>query len=106
MITLQAFHQDFLQTILSDAESRGLMKPQSFFENICEDLVRTGDLSNNYTASEYSKTGIEVYGYDYDDERRILSLLCHQFFQEDDIQTLTKSIIDTKFNRMKKFFQK
>jgi len=31
MITLNEFHQDFLQSILSDAKSRGLMKPQAFF---------------------------------------------------------------------------
>jgi len=106
MISLQEFHQDFLQLILSDSESRGLMKPQSFFENICEDLLRTGDLTNNYTAAEYSKRGLEVYGYDYDVERKILSLLAHQFFQEEEIQTLTKNHIDTKFNRLKTFFHK
>ena len=82
MISLKDFHQDFLQSILSDSESRGLMKPQSFFENICEDLLRTGDLTNNYTVAEYSKRGLEVYGYDYDEERKILSLLANQFFQE------------------------
>jgi len=106
MISLKDFHQDFLQSILSDAESRGLMKPQSFFENICEDLLRTGDLTNNYTAAEFSKRGLEVYGYDYDEERKILSLLANQFFQEEEIQTLTKNQIDTKFKRLKEFFHK
>ena len=37
MITLQEFHQDFLQSILSDTQSRGIPKPQAFFENVCED---------------------------------------------------------------------
>lgn len=106
MISLMEFHQDFLQSILSDAESRGLMKPQAFFENVCEELVSTGDLTNNYTAAEYIKTGMEVYGYDYDNERKILSILVHQFFQEDEIRTLTKSNISTKFNRLKTFYKK
>ncbi|KJS87146.1 MAG: abortive phage infection protein, partial [Peptococcaceae bacterium BICA1-8] len=106
MISLNEFHQDFLQSILSDAESRGLMKPQAFFENVCEELVSTGDLTNNYTAAEYIKTGMEVYGYDYDQERKILSILVHQFFQEDEIETLTKSHITTKFNRLKTFYKK
>jgi AIPR protein len=106
MITLEEFHQDFLQSILSDAESRGLMKPIAFFENICEELVSTADLTNNYTAAEYIKNGIEVHGYDYDEERKILSILVHQFFQEDTIQTLTKNHINSKINRLKKFFQK
>lgn len=106
MITLKEFHQDFLQSVLIDAESRGLMKSQSFFENVCEELIRTGDLTNNYTFAEYIKTGIEVYGYDYDEERQLLSIVVHQFFQEDEIKTLTKSIITTKFNNLKEFYIK
>jgi len=95
-----------MQSILIDAESRGLLRSQAFFENVCEELIRTGDLSNNYTFAEYSKTGMEAYGYDYDEERKVLSILIHQYFQEDNIQTVTKSIITTKFNRLKTFFRK
>lgn len=106
MITLEEFHQDFLQSILSDADSRGLMKPQAFFENVCEELVSTGDLTTNYTSAEYIKTGIEVYGYDYDEERQILSVLVHQFFQDNEIMTLTQNLIKTKFNRLRTFILK
>ncbi len=103
MISLEEFHEDFLQSVLSDSQSRGLMKPQAFFEHVCEDLISTGDLTKNYAAAEYLKTGLEIYGYDYDNERKILSLLVHQFFQEDKIQTLTKSIIDSKFKKLESF---
>jgi hypothetical protein len=106
MITLDEFHQDFLQSILSDAKSRGLMKPQAFFENVCEELIIVGDLTPNYTYAEFSKKGMEVFGYDFDDERKILSLLVHQFFQEDTIQTLTKNQIDIKYKRLTTFFEK
>ncbi|BAC12133.1 hypothetical conserved protein [Oceanobacillus iheyensis HTE831] len=106
MISLEEFHQDFLQSILSDSESRGIMKPQAFFENVCEELINTGDLTINYTAAEYIKNGIEVYGYDFDEERKILTVLVHQFFQEDKIETLTKNHIKTKFNRLKTFLKK
>ncbi|MBX3007645.1 MAG: AIPR family protein [Melioribacteraceae bacterium] len=82
------------------------MKPQSFFENVCEELTNIGDLTNNYTSAEYTKRGMEVYGYDYDEERGVLSLLVHQFFQEDEIQTLTQSIITSKYNRLKSFLGK
>ena len=106
MAAIEDFHQDFLQSVLSDAESRGLLKAQSFFEIVCEDLVSVGDLTNNYTPAEYIKRGIEVYGYDYDEERRILTILNHQFFQDDVIQTLTKGQIEAKFNRLQNFFNK
>jgi len=106
VITIQEFHQDFLQSILSDADSRGLMKPQAFFENVCEVLTSTGDLTSNYTAAEYTKKGLEVYGYDYDEERKILTLLAHHFFQDEELQTLSKSQIDIKFKKLKAFYTK
>lgn len=106
MATLSEFHQDFLQSILSNAEASGIMKPQSFFELVCDDLVSVGDLTNDYTQAEYTKRGMEVHGYDFDAERKILTLLNHQFFQEDEIQTLTKSQIDIKFSRLRTFFSK
>lgn len=105
MISLEEFHQDFLQSILSDTESRGLMKPQAFFENVCEELVSSGDLTTNYTAAEYVKKGIEVHGYDLDENRKLLSLIAHQFFQEEEMQTLLKKDIETKFSRLKAFFR-
>lgn len=103
MITVEEFHQDFLQSILSDSESRGLMKAQSFFELVCEDLMRVGDLTNNYEMAEFIKPGSEVYGYDYDDDRKIFTLINFQFFQEDTIETLTRQHLTQKFNRLKKF---
>jgi len=106
MISLEEFHQDFLQSILSDADSRGLMKPQAFFENVCEDLISTGDLTKDYENADYSKKGLEVHGFDYDEERKILSLLVHQFFQTDEIETLTKQHISTKFKRLESFYVK
>lgn len=106
MISIDQFHEDFLQGILIDSQSRGLLRPQAFFENVCEELINSGDLSTNYTFAEYTKKGMEVHGYDYDEERKILSLLVYEFFQEDDIQTLIKGSIDTKFNRLKTFLSK
>jgi hypothetical protein len=82
------------------------MTPQSFFEIVCEELTEIGDLTKNYTVAEYTKRGLEIYGFDYDDERGVLSLLVHQFFQDDQIQTLTQNQISVKFNRLKTFLTK
>ncbi len=104
MIGLKEFHQDFIQSVLADSENRGLLKSQAFFENVCDELVSSGDLTVNHTAAEYIKQGIEVQGFDYDEERRMLTLLVHEFFQDDDMHTLTKSVIETKFRRLKGYF--
>lgn len=104
MISIEEFYENFTQSILSDTESRGLLKTESFFENVCEELVGIGELTINYTMSEYIKKGLEVNGYDYDEERGLVTLIVHNYFQEDIIQTLTKQQIDTKFKRLKRYF--
>lgn len=106
MSDLAEFHEDFLQSVLADSESRGLLKAQSFFEMVCEDLITAGDLTRNYAPADYSKKGMEVSGFDYDDERKILTLLNYHFFQDNSIQTLTKGAIDTKLSRLRGFYQK
>lgn len=104
MINLEDFYKDFIQTILSDADSRGLFNQVAFFENVCEELVSIGELTVNYTEADCEITlgrkTLEACGYDYDEEREILSVLVHQFFQEDEIETLTNKIIEKKFNRV------
>lgn len=106
MVSLEEFHQYFTQSILSDAESRTLLRPQAFFETVCEDLVSIGDLTKNYTYAEYIKKGTEAFGFDFDEERGVLTILNHQYFQDDEIQTLTRTQLDSKFTRMKSFLKK
>jgi hypothetical protein len=105
--SLEEFHQDFLQTILSDSQSREISKAESFFEKVCEQLISSADLTKNYANANYYKKGIRVDGFDYDEERKILSLLVSQFFQtEEKIETLTNKHIDDKFKQLKTFYQK
>lgn len=106
MVNLEEFHEYFTQSVLSDAESRTLLKPQAFFETVCEDLVSTGDMTRNYTYAEYIKKGVEAFGYDFDEERGLLTILNHHYFQDDEIQTLTMTQLESKFTRMKAFLKK
>ena len=106
MLDKEEFHSELIQSILSDSESRGLMNAQCFFETICEELSELGDLTKNYSIAEYKKRGIEVYGYDFDEERKILTIISLEYYQENDIQTLTKDLVIAKFNRLKNFFEK
>lgn len=107
MTTLEDFHDDLIQTTLSIADSRGLLNSQAFFEYVCEELSSTGELSVNYSEADIrilkGRNPVEAYGYDFDDERGVLSILTHEFFQEDQIQTLTLDAIDKKIKRLKNF---
>lgn len=100
-ITLEEFHQDFMQRIYSDADSRGLLRSQAFYENVCEELIESGDLTNNYTVAEYIKNNIQVCGFDYDEEREVLTLLGHKFYQEDELQTILVSEVSTSFRNLR-----
>lgn len=106
MISLEEFHQNLLQSILTDTQSRGLTHSKSFFENICESLVEIAELTRNYTQAQYTKRGMEIYGYDYDDEREVLTLITQIFFQEEALQTLNLDEISTKFRQLKTFLDK
>lgn len=108
MITKIEFYENFLQDILIESDSRGLMKSEAFFENIAEELVEIGDLSTNYTYAGYSReqsTGtIEISGYDYDEERKMLTLINQIFNQEDSFVSITKADIENSINRTRRFF--
>ena len=103
MVSLDDFHQDFMQDIVSQAQSRGISKQEAFFESVCDSLVDEGELSQDYMIAEYNKRDMEVSGYDFDVERGKLSLLVHCLFQNDDIQTLIKAQIESKFKKLENF---
>lgn len=110
MITKKEFNENLIQNILSDCEVRGVMKSQSFFENICEELLEEGELTNNYTSAEFfketSKGTVEIFGFDYDEDRKVLTLINQNFFQLiSDNNGLTKSDIESKLNKTRRFFE-
>ncbi|WP_455795576.1 AIPR family protein [Clostridium butyricum] len=106
MITLEEFNNDFIQSVFSSAEGSAVMKSQAFFENVCEWLITSGDITKDYQYSEYLKTGIEISGFDYDNERGMLTLLVNQFYQDEEIQTITLNTINSKTKRIQKFYTK
>jgi hypothetical protein len=102
-ITLEDFYNNLTQDVISESQSRDLIRPKAFFEICNEELIENAEISNNYEYAFFQDRGVEVSGFDYDDERKILSLIVSQYYSDDEIITLTKDIIDTKFKRLKKF---
>jgi len=102
-IDINEFYDNLLQQVISESQSRDLMRQQAFFEIVNEELIETAEITPNYSYAYYKKTGVEVSGYGYDEGREILFLTVSEFFDNDELQTLTKSLIDAKFNRLKSF---
>ena len=111
MIEIEEFHRNFIQDVLSTANSSSLGYNISFFETVAQELVETGELPDNYQYAyfQYSEPRfkMEVSGYAYDDERQILYVLASQFFQnEDSIETITTKLADQHFKRANNFVKK
>ncbi|GLH58237.1 AIPR family protein [Helicobacter ailurogastricus] len=105
MFGLEEFHQDFMQRVAVETQSRGMSKHEAFIESIRDELVKEGELSESCELAEYNKKDMEVCGYAFDEERGELSLLVSCFFQSDTLQTLTKAQIDSKFKKLKTFLK-
>ncbi len=99
---LEEFYENLTQEVISESQSRDLIRQQAFFEIINEDLIDNGELTPNYDYAFYQKTGVEISGFGYDENRRILSLMVSEYFNEDQVETLTKGTIDAKFKRLRK----
>jgi len=102
-IDINEFYENLSQQIISESQSRDLMRQQAFFEIVNEELIETAEITPNYEYAYYKKTGIEISGFGYDEGREILFLTVSEFFDESELQTLTKSLIEAKFNRLKGF---
>ena len=104
-ITIEEFYEDLNQEIISESRSRELVRSEAFFENICEELIETGELSPDYEFAFYQSKGVEICGYSYYEDRKILSLMVSSYFQDDEFEKtkIDQSQITTKFKRLKKF---
>ena len=104
-ISLEDFHKNITQEVIAESLSRDLIRPKAFFEICNEELIENAELSNNYEYAFYKDRGVEISGFGYDDERKILSMMVSQYYTEDEIITLTKDNIDTKFKRLGNFLK-
>ena len=78
-------------------------KSDVFRRMIGEYLEEDGDLSDIIWA-EYNQRDMEISGYSFDKERGLLTVIGDYFFQNEQIQTLTKDLYERTFKRLKAFF--
>lgn len=107
---IDEFHESMIQDVLASANSRSLNYGEVFYEQICEELIETGELATNLTGAYFKYlTGrypMEVAGYAYDEDRQVFTVVVSEFFQEDIIETLTSKIIEQKVKRANNFVKK
>jgi len=108
MYTLEDFHEQLIQGVYSSAESTGTMREEAFLNEVSTYLIDDADLTEKVQFADYRNTniGLEVHGYDYDEERGIFTLIVHEFSQSDKIINIGRSTLESKFKRLKKFFDR
>lgn len=106
MFSIEDFHEYLVQSVFSSADCSGCMREEAFLEEVSAYLIDESDVSENVQFADYRKTGLEVHGWDYDDERGVLTLIVHEFSQKEQLANIGKTEIETKFKRLKTFVSK
>ncbi len=105
---LTAFHQEFFQDVLLDADAEGRYAEDAFFELFCAQLIEAGELDTADRARYVSPRGIRVDGYGGDPvtAEGTLSLIVADFNQAREVETLTATEMEAAFKRATMFLSK
>jgi hypothetical protein len=105
---LRAFHEEFFQEVLRDADADGRWAEDAFFELFCDQLVEAGELETHDRARYVSPRGIRIDGYGGDPATTdgALTLIVADFNQAVDIETLTATEMDSIFKRATTFLRR
>lgn len=107
-ISLEEFHHDFFQEVMSSADVDGLYAEDAFFELFCDYLAEAGEFDAADRAFyRNSNMGIRVDGYAGDPAHSggELVLLVQDFSQDGQIASINATAMDNSFNRLEKFIR-
>lgn len=105
---LSAFHEEFFQEILRDADADGRFAEDAFFDLFCDQLVDAGELETHDRARYVSPRGMRVDGYGGDPATTdgALTLIVADFNQSTEIETLTATEMENLFKRTTTFLRR
>ena len=110
MTDIEEFHRQLIADIQGDADVRGLVTVEAFFEKAGELLTEAGELDSANRAYYEGKVSghparIDGYGGDPRDGDGILSLVICDFSITDDVRLLYKDNLQTQVNRLYRFLK-
>jgi len=108
VMSVEGFHEDFFQEIVTSADAAGDLKEDSFFDIFCNHLVEAGVLETADRARYTSQRGLRVDGYGGDpaESDGVLSLVIVEFNQGLSIESLTATEMTSILKRVANFLQK
>ena len=102
---LAEFHKDFFQEVVSQADMGKFME-NAFTEHFCDYLVDAGEFDTYDPAYYRAAKGMKVDGYGGDPSEYdgVLTLVVADFYEGDELTSLTKTQIDSVFKRLVNFY--
>lgn len=102
--TIEKFFHDFRQETLADAEANSTYQLEAFMETVSTDLIETGFIEGFEHCHYRAPRGIRVDGYWFNDEDA-LDIFVADFDCRRELETLTRTDVETAFKRVVNFFE-
>ena len=105
---LDEFALEFFQDIVTRADAEEKFTEEVFFEAFCDHLMDAGEFDSAEPAPYRgpSGSGVRVDGYDLDNDTGTLSLIISDFRQSPDLARLTRTEMNTVFERPRRFLER
>lgn len=100
------FKNDFMQNILIGADVKSDFIEATFAQMFARELEEAGEIDVDYQPSFWQARGLRVDGFSWEEGNNILNLFIVLFSDETDTGSLTRTEIETQFNRLTSFFKK
>lgn len=101
--TVEDFFHDFRQEILADAESNRTYQLEAFVSAVSNELIETGFVEGFEHCHYRAVRGMRVDGYWFNDEDA-LDIFVADFDSRRELETLTRTDVDTTLKRLVNFF--
>jgi hypothetical protein len=102
--TVEEFFHDFRQETLADAEANSTYQLEAFMEAVSTELIETGFIEGFEHCHYRAPRGMRVDGYWFNDEGA-LDIFVADFDCRRELETLTRTDVDTAFKRVVNFFE-
>lgn len=102
--TVEEFFHDFRQEMLAGAEANSTYQLEAFMETVSNELIETGFVEGFEHCHYRAPRGMRVDGYWFNDEGA-LDIFVADFDCRRELETLTRTDVDTVFKRVVNFFE-
>ena len=105
-IRLEDLYRDILETVRGNFTAGAQSQQETFLDEISKYLAQDAEITDplyGFWETKASGKNVEISGCAWDDDRKLLTLIGCEFFNDDEIQTVTKELYERKFKALRNF---